>query len=103
MQRTAGLKAIGMRGNTPHGMKTHRPAAHFGMPFASKIGPSLVQFKGLVEGHTRQFSRNRANASCGDANLFGNGLWGVCIAQIPLDHRVKDRAMCFSVLAQLAV
>ena len=42
MQGPAGLKAVGMGGNTTHGVKTDWAANHFIMGFSAEISPFLV-------------------------------------------------------------
>ena len=57
MQGAGGLKAVGMRRDSPHGVERHRPPGHRGMGVAAKIHPFLRQINGLIERHIRQFRR----------------------------------------------
>ena len=74
MQRPAGLKSVGMGGNSPHGMKTDRATDHFGMGVPAKICPFLIKLDGLVKGNSGDFCGDTANFICLNSNPFRDGI-----------------------------
>ncbi len=79
VQGAAGLKAVGMGGNSAHGMEADRAARHGFVGLAAEIRPFMVQLEGLVKGDAGQFGGNGADFFWLYAAVFGHGLGRVLI------------------------
>ena len=93
MQRAAGLKAVGVRRNSAHGVEGDGAAGHGHVMFAAEVCPLVVQLKCFFERDACQFCGDGADAFSGYANTVCNGFGGVLFVEIHLGHLVEDRFM----------
>ncbi len=93
VQGAAGLKAVGVGGNSAHGVEGHRAARHLFVGLAAEIGPLDVQFERFFKGDASDFIDDSADAPGRDAAALGHGFGGVFVAQVTLCHLVEHRAV----------
>src|SRR5205085_1886391 len=58
MQRTAGVKSVGMRRDAAHGMHRNRPAHHGFVAAARPVGPRLRVFDRALERRVGELARD---------------------------------------------
>ena len=91
MQRTAGLEAVGMRGNPAHRMHRDRAADHLVMLFAFPVGPWLVDDHLAGEGGLGKVSGKLADARGTDADLRSHRFRRIIIGEIGVGHQHEGR------------
>ncbi|KUP94251.1 hypothetical protein TRIHO_08640 [Tritonibacter horizontis] len=93
MQGAAGLKPVGMGGDTAHRMHGDRAAPHGPMCFTAKIGPFAVQLERLVKGDAGDFGGDGADTGRGNAAACGDRFGRVFVREILICHQTEDGDM----------
>ena len=91
MNGAAGLKAIGMGGNSPHGMHGNRAANHLLMSASSVIRPWDIKLNLLFEGNFSNFSGNAFDRGSRNATFCSHGVRRIFWRQKTLGNQRKTR------------
>ncbi len=91
MERAAGVKAVGMRGDAAHGMHRDGSSAHGLMALAVGVGPGHRQFDGLLERGVGELGGEAADGVGRHATLFGDGVGRILRIAIAFGDQLEDR------------
>ena len=90
MQRAAGLKTVGMRGDTAHRVHRNRAADHLVVRAAVHVGPADRQFDRLLERDLCHFQREAGDRLGRNAALCGHALGRIAIVEIAFGREAED-------------